>query len=235
MKYLISLLFYCTLTISFAFSQGIVRGKITDDKGESVIGATVVLKSNRSVGTVTDFDGNFSLKLLDSNEQVLIISAIGFKEIEQSVKVQNGEVIVKSFVMTSSALEISEVQVVAKAVKSKDYYIEQIKKNSTSTIDYVSSETIKKAGDANIVSAISRVPGVSNNSAGLITVRGIGDRYIKTALNGSLIPTLDPLTNNLKLDFLPTSLVDNVIVTKTFSPELPGDWAGAYISVETKD
>ena len=49
------------------------------------------------------------------------------------------------------------------------------------------------------------------------------------------IPTLDPFTNNIKLDLFPASLVDNIIITKTASPELPGDWAGAYISIETKD
>src|SRR4030095_3337513 len=68
-----------------------------------------------------------------------------------------------------------------------------------------------------------------------ITVRGIGDRYVKTTVNGSRIPTLDPFTNNIKLDLFPASLVDNVLITKTASPDIPGDWAGAYISVETKD
>jgi hypothetical protein len=58
---------------------------------------------------------------------------------------------------------------------------------------------------------------------------------VKTAVNGSMIPTLDPFTNNIKLDLFPASLIDNVFITKTASPDLPGDWAGAFLSVETKD
>lgn len=92
---------------------------------------------------------------------------------------------------------------------------------------------MKRTGDNNITAAVARVSGVSTNG-GFITVRGIGDRYVKTTINGSRIPTLDPFTNNIKLDLFPASLVDNVIITKTASPDLPGDWAGAYLSVETK-
>ena len=112
--------------------------------------------------------------------------------------------------------------------------MDKMKVNSTTTIDFISAETMKKTGDPNVTAAIARVSGVSTNG-GLITVRGIGDRYVRTTLNGSRIPTLDPLTNNIKLDIFPSSLIDNIIITKTASPELPGDWAGAYISVETKD
>jgi hypothetical protein len=109
-----------------------------------------------------------------------------------------------------------------------------VKQNSATTIDYVSNETMKKSGDPNVVAVVARVTGVSTNGA-FITVRGIGDRYVKTTINGNRIPTLDPFTNNIKLDMFPASLVDNVIITKTASPDLPADWAGAYLSVETKD
>jgi hypothetical protein len=112
--------------------------------------------------------------------------------------------------------------------------MENIKKNSATTIDYISSATMKKTGDQNVTAAVARVSGVST-SGGLITVRGMGDRYVKTTFNGSIIPTLDPLTNNIKLEMFPASLIDNIIFTKTASADLRGDWSGAYISVETKD
>jgi hypothetical protein len=161
---------------------------------------------------------------------------LGFDTIRQPIKLQNNQVISKDFTLIeySSIKELGEVKIVAKQKKSNDYFMDKLKVNSATTIDFISSETMKKTGDQNVTAAITRVSGVSTNG-GLITVRGIGDRYVKTTLNGSRIPTLDPLTNNIKLDIFPTSLIDNVIITKTASPELPGDWAGAYISVETKD
>jgi len=216
------------------FGQGTVRGKITDKNGEPLIGAAIVLKSNPGYGVTADFDGNFSLKLKDATPQVLVITFLSFKTVEIPVTLKNNEVIVKDIVMESSSQEVSEVVISAKAVKSKEYFTENMKKKSATTIDYVSSETMKKTGDNTVVSAVTRVAGVSTNGQ-FITVRGIGDRYVKTTVNGSRIPTLDPFTNNIKLDLFPASLVDNVLITKTASPDIPGDWAGAYLSVQTKD
>lgn len=235
MKKIIFSILFIICCISFSFSQGIVRGKITDKNGETVIGATVLLKSNKGIGAVADLDGNYSLKITDSVPQTLVVSFLSFKTIEETVHPVKGEVVIRNFVMQSSAQEINEVTVTAKSVKARDYYMEKMKTNSATTLDYVSSETMKKTGDANVTAAVARVTGVSTTSNGFITVRGIGDRYVKTAINGSRIPTLDPFTNNIKLDLFPAALVDNILITKTASPDLPGDWAGAYLSVETKD
>jgi outer membrane receptor protein involved in Fe transport len=223
------------LSLGESFGQGIVRGKVTDKNGESLIGVTLVVKGNTSIGAATDLDGNYSISIKDNSPFVLVVTYIGFNTIEEAITLRENAVVVKNFTMQSSSVEVKEVEISAKAVKAADYYMENMKKQSSTTIDYVSSETIRKTGDNSVTSAISRVTGVSNTSAGFITVRGIGDRYLKTSVNGSVIPTLDPFTNNIKLDFIPANLVDNIIITKTASPDLPGSWAGAYVSVETKD
>jgi outer membrane receptor for ferrienterochelin and colicin len=159
---------------------------------------------------------------------------VGYTPIEELIKFKKGEVVIRNYTMSPKQNEIKQFEVFSTAVKNKDYYLENLKKKSSASIDYISSETMKKTGDNNVTAAISRVSGVSTNGS-FITVRGIGDRYLKTNINGLRIPTLDPFTNNIKLDLFPSSLVDNIIITKTASPDLPGDWAGAYISVETKD
>lgn len=234
MKNYLPLLFILCFAGS-VFSQGTIRGKITDKGGEALIGVTVVVKGNTSIGAATDLEGNYELKLKDNTPVVLLITYIGFTTIEETVSVSNNQVLVRNFTLQSASVEVKEVEISATAVKAADYYMENMKKQSSSTIDYVSSETIRKTGDNSVSSAIARVTGVSNNSSGFITVRGIGDRYLKTTINGSVIPTLDPFTNNIKLDFIPANLIDNIVITKTASPDLPGSWAGAYISVETKD
>lgn len=230
------LLFIIFLASSvYAIGQTTVRGKVTDTNGEALIGVTVVDKNNPSNGAATDLDGNYSVTFNDDKPCVLVITFIGFKTITDTIVPGKVNVIVQNYVMKSSTVEVKEVEISATAVKAADYYMENLKKKSSSTIDYVSSESMRKTGDNNVSSAIARITGVSTNSGGFITVRGIGDRYVKTTINGSAIPTLDPFTSNIKLDFIPANLVDNVIITKTASPDLPGNWAGAYISVETKD
>ncbi len=228
------LMSFMILCVSAAHGQGTIRGKITDQNGEPLIGATVVLQSDRSKGTSADLDGNYSLKLPDSSSQKLIISYISFRSVEEAVQLRKGEITVRNFILKPATQEITAVEISAKQVRAKEQYIEQIKKNSSVTLDYVSAEVIKRTGDASVATAVARVPGISTSN-GIITVRGISDRYVKSSINGFKIPTLDPFTNNFKLDLLPAALVDNVLVTKTASPDLPGDWAGAYLSVETKD
>jgi len=226
------------LTLSLCFAQGgTIRGKVTDENGEPAIAATVVLKSIRTIGASTNFDGDYTIKLPDSltSAQILVVSYLGYTTIEEPVSVIKGQVVIKNFGMKPAAAEMKEVEVVGKATKAKEYYMEKVKMNSITTLDYVSAETMKKTGDANVTAAVARVPAVSTTSSGFLTVRGIGDRYVKTTINGSRIPTLDPFTNNIRLDLFPANLVDNIILTKTATADLPGDWAGAYISVETKE
>lgn len=217
------------------FAQYTVRGKVTDEKGEAVVGATIIQKSNPSHGTITDFDGNYSIRIAESSPQVLVYSYISYKTIEFTINPAEQQVVVKNVNLISQSQELGEVEVVAKASREKDSYIEKMKMSSASTIDYVSAETIKKTGDSNVGTALARVSGVTSTSTGLVTVRGISDRYVKTTLNNAIIPTLDPFTNNLKLDIFPTTLIDNVIVSKTGQSDFQSDWAGAYISITTKD
>jgi outer membrane receptor protein involved in Fe transport len=229
-------LMFLTIAISIAIcnAQGTVRGKIADENGETLIGVTVYVKNDPGGGVVTDFDGNYTLAVVNAQANILVIEYVGFETIEEPISVTSNEVLIKDFTMVVPSQTINEVVVTAKQERAKAYNMENIKKRSAVTLDYVSAESMKKIGDSNVTAAVTRVAGVSTNGS-FITVRGIGDRYVLTAINGSQIPTLDPFTNNIKLDIIPSSLVDNVIISKTVSPDLSGDWTGAYISVETKD
>lgn len=221
------------LSISIA-AQGRYSGRVTDSQGEPLFSVIVVATDDFSIIAQTDFDGLFSIQVPDDKQHVYKFSLLGYEEQLDTLVLRSDEVVKRDYTLFEKSVMSNEVQIQAKASRAADSYMEKIKMNSTTSIDYISSETIKKTGDNNVINAVARVSGVST-SGGLITVRGIGDRYVKTMLNGSRIPTLDPLTNNIKLDIFPASLVDNIIITKTASPDLPGDWSGAYVSVETKD
>ena len=227
-------LLFCFLTAFQTSAQGTIRGKVTDENGEPMISATVRVKSLPATGAMTDLDGNFSLEIKETGALTLTVSYLGYNTAEATFTLKNGEVLLNNFTLQVAGSEMAEVVVTAKAIRANDSYVDNVKRKSATTLDYISSETMRKTGDANVNAAIARVSGVSTNGS-FITVRGIGDRYVKTCINGLRIPTLDPFTNNIKLDIFPSSLVDNILITKTTSPDLPGDWSGAYISIETKD
>lgn len=219
---------------SYCNAQGTVRGKISDDKGELVIGATVVVKDKVGVGALSDFDGVYALRLPDGNATVLVVAAMGYEPQEHTVTVTGGEVVVKDFGLVSKAKVLTAATVRGKAKRSGEPFLEKLKVNSGVSFDYISSDRMTKTGDADVTAALKRVPGISTVGR-FVSVRGLADRYIVTTVNGSRIPTLDPFTNNISLDMFPTGLVDNLIINKTGSPEFPGDWSGAYLSINTTD
>jgi len=217
-----------------AQAQGTVRGKVTDKSGETLIGAAIVLKSDPSKGVTTDLDGRFSLVLDSPGPHVLEARYIGYESKELTVSPKGGEVLVVNIILGESAVALEGVEIEAKAARTNDSYLDRMRVNSAASVDFISGDAMLKTGDGDANAAVKRVTGVSTAGA-FVTVRGLADRYIVTTINGARVPTLDPLTNNLRLDIFPTGLLDNIVITKTATPELPGDWSGAMISLNTSD
>ena len=113
------------------YAQGIVRGKITDENGEGIIGGIVALKSNKTIATNTDLEGNFSLKMPDSTAQIIVATYIGYTPKEELIPaLKKGEILIKNFDLKPTTKEIKEVTIEAKATKAKDYYMVKLKQNS---------------------------------------------------------------------------------------------------------
>lgn len=218
-----------------ASAQGTIRGTIADAQtGETLIGANVVIQ-NPYKGAMADLDGNYSLEGLAPGTYDVIGSFIGYTPVTESVTITGDEVVIVNFNLYIETFVIEQAaEVVAKMDRSRDVYMENIKKKNAASIDYISSQQIKKTGDSDAASAMRRIPGVST-VGNFVFVRGLSDRYIKTTLNGAEVPSINPRRNTIEMDIFPTNLVDNLVVTKTQTANLPGDWSGAYLNVITKD
>ena len=216
-------------------AQGTIRGKITDGQtGESLIGANAFIEGTTK-GAMADLDGDFNLTDLAPGNYQITGRFIGYTSVKESVTITGDEVVIINFNLLPETFVIEQAaEVVARVDRTRDVYMENIKKKSASSIDYISSQQIKRTGDSNAASAMKRISGVST-VGNFVFVRGLSDRYLKTTLNGAEIPSIDPRRNTIEMDLFPTNLVDNLVVVKTQTANLPSDWAGAYISVETKD
>lgn len=233
MKKLLAISFVL-LALPALAQKGFVRGKITDgETGEGLYGATV-MKQGTAIGVVADFDGNFSLPL-DPGTHNIVLTFISYKtEVRESIEVKPGEVTTLDFVMLPDVSELQEIVVSGEALRDSDLGITTLQRRSTNLLDGMSNQTFRNTGDRDLASAIGRVTGVSIQSGKHVYVRGLGDRYTRTTLNGMTIPGLDPDRNDVQVDIFPTSLLENVIIYKTFSPNLPGDFTGGMVDVETK-
>lgn len=229
-------MFFSLITSSLAYAQrGTVCGTVVDDQtGEPIIGLSVMTADTPAV-TITDFDGNFSLSL-EEGKHTLIFSYLSYARQQlNDLEVKAGETVRLSVRMQPQSQALSEVTVTAQAVRNTELSLLTIQKKSANMIDGISSQTFERSGDGNAAAALKRVTGISVEDERNVYVRGLGDRYTKITLNGMEISGLDPDRNTVQMDIFPSSLIDNMIVYKNFSPDQPGDFAGGVVDIVTKD
>lgn len=233
----ILLLFLMLYSLGILAQTGTIRGKVTDaGTGEELVGATVVIDGT-NIGARTDIDGNFNIPNLTPGTYNLKVVYVSFgTKIIESLVVTAGQVIVQNVTLAEETTAIEEEVVVeAKAERKAENYLLTQQKKSPTIQDGISSELFSRTGDRTAASAMQRVTGVSVEGGKYVYVRGLGDRYTKTTLNRAEIPGLDPDRNTVQMDLFPSNLIDNIIVLKTFSPDVPGNFTGGYVNINTKD
>ena len=194
-----------------------------------------VLIVELGAGTSSDLDGAFSLQV-PPGTYTLEISFLGYSTLTISdLQIVEGTPSVINARIQEESEVLEEVVVTAKQIRDTEAAILTIQKKSPNLLDGISSQSFKRVGDSNAAAAIKRVTGVSVEGGKYVFVRGLGDRYTKSILNGMDIPGLDPDRNTLQMDIFPTNLIDNIIVVKSFTPDLPGDFTGGVVDVITKD
>ena len=231
------LLFVFFASLAEMFSQtGILKGKITDtETGEELIGASVVIEGT-GIGASTDLDGNYSVSNIQPGIYTFICQYISFqtqKIMDVEIKAEETEVL--NIILNPVSMGLEEVIISAKMVKRSEAALLTVQKKSANVIEGLSAEQMKKSGDSDAAGALKRITGVTVTNGKYIFVRGLSDRYSKTTLNGAEIPGLDPNRNTVQMDLFPTNLLENIIIYKTFSPELPADFTGGLIDIHTRE
>ena len=231
---IIKLLIIVMITIFNVNAQtGKITGTIMDGEFNEPMAFANVLIKNTAKGTTSDFDGKYFIDV-EAGNYTLVFSYIGYQTIEISdvVVKSNDEVIVDVTLNTNS---LETVVITTTVRKNTESAILDLQKKSITLLDGLSAQSIKSSGASNIASAVKNVPGVSIQGGKYVYVRGLGDRYTKSILNGVDIPGLDPDRNTIQMDIFPTNILDNIIVVKSAAAEYPADFTGGVIDIVTKD
>lgn len=231
--FLIFLLGYLPL---IAQGKGTITGLVLDkETGEAIIGANVLLE-NSNIGAATDLEGKFRIENVIPGKYNVIVSYISYSKITiKDVEVTVGKSTELKVALTSEAISVDEVVVVDKLDRSYENALINQRKKSNSISDGISSEQIKKSNDASTSDALKRIPGVTLLDNKFIFVRGTSERYSNAQLNNTSLSSTEPEKKSFAFDLLPTNLLSNTIVVKSFTPDISGDFAGGTVQINTVD
>ncbi|SHE81489.1 TonB-dependent Receptor Plug Domain [Psychroflexus salarius] len=215
--------------------EGTIKGKVYDEEVNDVLPFANVTLKGTTIGSTTDFDGNYALNV-EPGTYTVVFSFVGYqtKEVTEVV-VEDGKDVVVNISLAASAASLDEVIITTTARENTEASVLNLQKKSVNVFDGLSIESVKKVGANDVASAVKNIPGVSVEGGKYVYVRGLGDRYTKSILNGMSLPGLDPDRNTIQLDIFPTNLLENIIVYKTLTADLPADFTGGAVDIVTKD
>lgn len=240
MKKIIASLLLCLTFILFTnltFAQtGKIAGKVFDGKtGEVLIGVKVTIEGTITA-TSSDYEGKFSLSNLKPGTYNLLISYIGYsKKVLTGIEVKAKEVTPINISMVESTKAFDDIVIRGEVKKESANALLIQQKNATTISDGVSIETIRKTPDRNTSDVLKRVSGATIQDNKYAIIRGLPDRYNAAFVNGSPLPSSEPDRKAFAFDIFPANLLDNIVIVKSATPDLSGEFAGGLILIKTKD
>lgn len=221
--------------VSFAQAQTKVSGKVFDAQTNMpVIGASVVIE-NTNKGVTTDVEGRFFIEVKDKSNVSLTVSSIGYASKTLSDIVPNGEQTIE-VALEPQSNELNQVTVTTTSARRESIAsIYMLQKNSSAISDGISADVIRRSPDKNSGDVLKRVSGASIQENKFVIIRGLNERYNASLLNNTILPSTEADKKAFAFNIIPSSLIDNIVVYKSVTPDLPGDFSGGAVKISTKD
>jgi TonB-dependent receptor len=234
-RLLLSLLSLLLFSVSFAQSIRLT-GKVVNEKNEPIPGASIRLAGGG--GTSSGPDGSYSLTLTPGRKYELTVSAVGYQsKLVADVEVGSSASNLLDITLAIAPKEEAGIVVTARTTQRRESVnaIISYQKNTNTVASVISAESIRRSPDRNTGEVLKRIPGASIQDGRFLIIRGLADRYNLAMLNGVPLSSTEPDRKTFSFDLIPSAMIDNIVINKAFVPEMPGDWAGGLVQINTKD
>lgn len=217
-------------------SRGVIVGQVLSRESGRPVDLATIAVTGTEIRTQSDLDGRFRLVLPPGVYTVRVLRIGSAPAQRDSLRVVAGEVLTADFVLSAAAIQLQGITVTADVVRqSSEDALLLAQKAAPRVSDGISAEAIRRAPGSDASDAVVRVTGVSVMDGRFAVVRGLAERYSNTLLNGVELPSPEPLKKVVPLDLFPSSLLESIVVSKTATPDRPGDFAGGSVEVTTKE
>jgi hypothetical protein len=205
------------------------------NSGMPIAGARVFVKGTET-SSVTDVNGRFVVLISDrkdagdSGEAEIAVVHPDYTSITARVSALEKAVVR----LTPAALALEDVVISAPHIRGSEASFAALRRESLAVNDVVGAEQMSRSGDSHAAAALRRVTGLTLLDGKYVYVRGLGDRYSSITLNGSFLPSPEPTRRVVPLDIFPAGVLEGVVVQKTFTPDMPGEFGGGTLRLRTR-
>ena len=234
MMFVFALLAFTTMS-AFAQGRGILTGRVLDNHGDALPGATVVVQGT-TIGTVTDLNGQFILQNIAPGNVTFVVSFLGFDPVEGTVQIRPGETTTRNFVMNEGGIELAAVTV-SGAIAEQQRALNQ-RRNAPNMMQVVSADEMGRFPDRNVAEALQRLSGVtitrSRGEGSGAQLRGTPGNFVNIMVDGNqLMGAEEGGVRNISLDVIPADILASMEVQKTLLPSNDGDAVAGVINMRT--
>ena len=223
-----------TDTVAADGPPGRIAGRVLSvEDGKPVAGARVYV-SGTPLDIVTDAEGRYEATLPPGDYSISVIAPQFSSQTIDGIAVAAEAEVSRDVELTPAGLELPEFVVLEPFVEGSLAAFVEEKRTSSAVTDILGAEQISRNGDSDAAGALKRVTGLTLVDGKFIYVRGLGERYSSTLLNGAQIPSPDPTRRVVPLDLFPTEILSGIVVQKTYSADMPAEFGGGTIQLRTR-
>lgn len=213
---------------------GLLQGRVLSAEDGKPLAGVKLYVSGLNLELTSEQDGTYRAELPSGEYSVSAVTAGFNTQIRDQVEIHPNEVTEVAFELTPVGLELPEYVVLEPYVAGSLASIVEEQRSAATVSSVLGAEQISRAGDTDVAAALKRATGLTLVGGKFIFVRGLGERFSSTLLNGASIPSPDPTRRVVPLDLFPTSILDNILIQKGYSVDRPGEFAGGTVSLRTR-
>jgi hypothetical protein len=217
-------------------TTGRIVGRIIDAASGAGLSDAGVQVVGTPIGTMSGVDGRFTIANVPAGTVTIMVRRIGYApKTITGIYLEGGKTLPQDVSLAQASVQLTAQVVTAQSERGSVNEALDQQRNSVNVVSSITAEQIAKSPDGDAAQAVGRVSGVSVMDGKYVFVRGLGDRYTQTSLNGARIPSPEPEKKVVPLDLFPTGLLQTITTVKTFTPDQPGDFAGASVDIQTRE